>query len=410
MKKITITLLFFFTLSVAKSQTPDSTKLLEKEISSYQNNDLQFISNARLIIANALLKEDLSKTTATFNLLTEKYAFSKYLPFSFEERYHLSLITQQFGIILTEFSKYSAGIKPLNNKINAFLDDGLRKIVSDYFLRNENQIQKNIQSNQFLKNDDKDFLMLIQTPNIIAKSFEERMKQQELLNEQADDFIQKYPESVYLPFVQSKIKEELTDGNTAFQFDIYAGQFFTPSSFLKYFNDTDLIGGGLGIHIVHKKMIFSIAINTKSGFQRTNETLTTNGNLWGKDIDASILNVEFGTGYNISKSTKWKVYPYGAFLINAISPKLENGNKNPDWDKYRTSGVGIGLGAIVDYQISKGKIKPNTWLYGELGRNNFLIRFKSMLALPFDTNKPPITTYTYLNLGICWELRGIKIK
>jgi hypothetical protein len=200
------------------------------------------------------------------------------------------------------------------------------------------------------------------------------------------------------------VKEVFEDAKGGFMFDAFITQFGISPDFKKYFNTTGL-GGGLGLHGFYKNWIFSFGMNVTQGLTRTNEKLFVNGQNWTNDIEGSLLNVEIGAGYNIISSKRFRIYPYAAISYNGIIPLKQ---ENRDLSQYRGDGVAIGIGSIVDYAFSIGKPKTASALYGydTIGRSNLGIRLKGMYVLPSVPIKELSQSYSYINLGLYWEVRG----
>jgi outer membrane protein assembly factor BamD (BamD/ComL family) len=405
MKSIKYFFIFLISISICKAQITDSTqKSIENEITTYQNKDLMFISNARLILAEAIKNEDFAKAKTTFKLLIEKYDLSNYMPFAPQERLSLSFLTEEYGVALTDFAKNLNNISTSkNDKIIGYKNDGLTLIAFSSFKKRKDELIKRVPQNTLLKEDDKAFVILLYKSIVMEDRQVINQANLEKTNTDADEFIEKFPESVYTPFVKSEMKEVYEDAKVGFMFDVFVTQFGISPDFKKYFNTTGL-GGGLGLHVLYKNWIFSLGSNVNQGLTRTNETLLVNGKNWTNDIKGSIVNVEIGAGYNIISSKRFRIYPYAAISYNGIVPLKQ---ENRDLSQYRGDGFAVGVGSIIDYAFSIGKPKIASALYGynTIGRSNLGIRLKGMYVLPSVPIKELTQSYTYINIGLYWEAR-----
>lgn len=409
MKKLLLIFSFFTTTFQLKAQTADSTQhSLEKEIKTYESKDITFIANARLIIAEAIKSNDFKKAKTTFKFITDKYDLSNYVPFASTERLILSLALEEYGVLLTDISR---GLNNLStnkgDKIVAYKNDGLLQIASAFVEKNKETLRKNIPNAERLKQEDKDLLVLMYKSFDVEGMQGNRASAVSQLNKDAEIFVQQYPESVYVPFVQHFIKEEYQESETGFIIDMAVNYFNFSSGLQKYFAVQN-VGFSIGFQVPHKKWLFSMNANVIQGFTRTNEPLAVKeGAFWDKDIEGGIANIEFGVGYNVISSKRFRIYPYATFAYNSFIPIAKEGR---DLSNYRANGTAIGAGAIIDYRFYIGKTKETAYMYNSLGRSILGIRVKGMYLGPNVPIKELSQPYSYINLGIYWEVRKMNRK
>jgi hypothetical protein len=180
--------------------------------------------------------------------------------------------------------------------------------------------------------------------------------------------------------------------------------------FKKYFDRDKVIGGGIGIDILHKKWIYSVGINAVWGLNRTNEPFLVKGKNWKQDVEGGIINIEFSVGYNLLNSKRFKLYPYSSISYNGLKPKKPDDNS--DVSELQNDGVAIGFGAIIDYTFLIGKPTHSNFLYenAEMGRSNFGIRLKGMQIIPKMPIKEISNSYTLINLSLFWDMRSLVRK
>lgn len=409
MKKLLLIFSFFTTTFQLKAQTADSTQhSLEKEINTYESKDITFIANARLIIAEAIKINDFKKAKTTFRFITDKYDLSNYAPFASTERLILSLALEEYGVLLTDISR---GLNNLStnkeDKIVAYKNDGLLQIASAFVEKNKETLRKNIPNAERLKQEDKDLLVLMYKSFDVESMQGNRASAVSQLNKDADVFIQQNPESVYVPFVQHFIKEEYQESETGFIFDLAMNYFKFSSGFKRYFKENN-IGFSIGLQEVHKKWIFAMNANAVQGLIRTNESLEVRqGVLWDKDVEGGIVNIEFGVGYRVISAKRFRVYSYATFAYNGIIPTAKEGR---DLSLYRGNGTALGLGAIIDYPFIIGKPKETAYIYNAMGRSIVGVRLKAMYLVPNVPIKELSQPYSYINVGLFWEIRKMNRK
>ncbi len=414
MKKLLLLSIFALISTMQlKAQTTDSTQQsLEKEINTYESKDLVFIANARLMIAEAIKADDLKKAKTTFKFIVDKYDLSNYTPFAPTERIVLSLALEEYGTILTDISR---GVSNLSinkgDKIIAYKNDGLFLIASTYLEKNKTALRNNIPAAERLQQEDKDLLELMyKSFDVEAETAKNKANAQSRLNNDADVFIELYPTSVYLPFVQQFIKEEYQDADAGLIMDFGVSRFNLSSKFYQYFDKKDT-GLALGFSVPYKKMLFTLSANFIQNFTRTDMPLTVKGYYWEKDIKGSIVDIELGAGYNVLSSKRFQLYPYATLAYNAIVPMKQ---QERDLSMFRGDGIAVGAGAIFDYKFSIGKPKeaPNPYNpnYINVSRSNIGIRLKAMYMMPSIPIKELSQPYSYIAAGIFWEIRKMNRK
>lgn len=413
MKKLLLIFSFFSTTFQLKAQTADSTQhSLEKEINTYESKDITFIANARLIIAEAIKSNDFKKAKTTFKFITDKYDLSNYAPFASTERLILSLALEEYGVLLTDISR---GLNNLStnkgDKIVAYKSDGLLQIASTFVEKNKETLRKNIPNAERLKQEDKDLLVLMYKSFDVESMQENRASAVSQLNKDADVFLEQNSESVYVPFVQHFIKEEYQDADVGLLMDFGVNHFNLSSKFYQFFDKKD-VGIAFGFNFPYKKWLFSLSANFIQGLMRTNTPLIVSGGYsWEKDIKGSIGIIELGAGYNVISSKRFQIYPYATFAYNAIIPLRQ---ENRDLSMYRGDGIAVGAGAIIDYKfiIGKPKESPNAYNpnYITMTRSSFGIRLKGMYMIPSIPIKELSQPYSYINVGLFWEIRKMNRK
>ncbi|HEX3008968.1 MAG TPA: hypothetical protein VHO90_15295, partial [Bacteroidales bacterium] len=165
-----------------------------------------------------------------------------------------------------------------------------------------------------LMDDEKDFLEMY-LYSILAytdlKDFDtEQMKSY------AENFLERYPSSYFVPYVNNVLLVDLKTSNFGFGAGFFTGFNFLSGNISSYFKS--YLPLGLNVELGYKNLILKGEVS--SSFSKlTNESFEYKNITWSSDSTPYILSGNINVAYRVLNTPRYKIAPFAGFGSHAIN-------------------------------------------------------------------------------------------
>lgn len=370
---------------------------IEKEILSFEDTELEIIIKSRKLIKFKLADGDLNKAEEIVDYLETRLDINKTVSLFPEEQLLLELIFHDYAKVIDLFwdnlKYFETGYYSLEGKIYP-PNDWLYLTLKDYILNNSQDLKEQLYNAQ-IKDQEKEFIWLFTSWFLYDENSQENY---EYINDQADLYLAKYPESsqsTYAEFIRTYIRYVYTLGNFGYGFDFFSGYGKFDGKLNEYF--TSNVPIGVGFEISYKDIIFylrdyiGVACKVRKEFEYKE--------LWKKDLKQNVYMAEISVGYSLFENRKIKFTPFAGISGMAICPpeaiRKEEGN-----DVELNFSLAYDLGLNVDIKLQRGSGIQN---------EHWILRFRSGYSMPnFKRLDEQFSgSMFYLNIGFGGYFRPI---
>lgn len=226
---------------------------------------------------------------------------------------------------------------------------------------------------------------------------------QDSLNEYVNTFIEKNPESIYIPYLKNNVFREYIPSKIAWSLDFGLGIGKYNKSLSNSFGQNGL--ADIGTEISFNKLNF--ILRYKGGSATVGEDFIVQNTTWQSNAGLSVSAFEFSLGYNIFDFNHLKLSPFtgiSKFNLTPIEEEIKN-NEVLKNTKLKFAAYTLGLTFDLKYRLHRFDS-----YYGRLNNNFGLIRLRYEFNLPFDDLKSDIGYIHYITIGWGFSLKGLKIK
>ena len=296
---------------------------IENEILNYRPSKSLIISKGRNLLINKLMEGDISKVKQIKDYL-KRIEGDKYLSF----------LPEEYDIILYWTKEYDELIKNIQERNSDYLSQLFNRIppqkdlltfnLKEYSVKNVNKLKKQIFASD-LNQDTKEFLSIYLDKILIDKRINPYA--QDTVNEKAEVFIQKYPDSKYVPIVKEKVIYVIKSNEWSISQNLSGGYEVLTGNLSKNFTNPFRVGFSLNGN--YKKISLFAGFHT--GFMKSRKSISYSSGLVDAGKDMQIDVYEISSGYNVLNTRTFKVTPFGGMGLTSIymlSDSLKCNNKS----------------------------------------------------------------------------------
>jgi hypothetical protein len=216
---------------------------------------------------------------------------------------------------------------------------------------NQKQILINSIIESSILNQDKDFLIMHLNSCLITNDTKDIT--QDSLNNQADNFIAKYPQNDLNDFTRKYIRYKLITSNWGFTFEFFSGYGVFSDKLKNHYSNNVPIGVAFDIYYKN----FALYLRDYIGFSFTNHDFTYGSEVWNKNSQVRVFLPEASLGYVIHNSKYFKLAPFVGISSMDITPTEYDVKEKPGLKEYELSfTTTYTVGFNVDFKFGKPRV------------------------------------------------------
>lgn len=349
-----------FLLSMSALSQNDS---LRKQIMNYERVSYEFLHNGRRMLQECIEKDDFVKAKEVKDLLLSDNNGNVYNTFYPNEYIFILYWTNEYSELL-DFIMHVNYLHPMANSVmDIAAEDELFYTLKDKSVANKHILIDNIESGN-ISEMDKDFLVL-HLEDMLRSDLDSRdihidAPHTEYVNNLADDFLEKYPDSPYEFTIRESIRYKFEPAPFTYHLDflgfgavvpggnlggnINGGVAMEMALDLRFKRFVTIIGGGLSAHSVKYNVSY-------------------NGGRWyeGSDVGHSVFYLNVGALLADDESISF--YPFAGFGYGGFTSQ-DNYSNPSSW--FPQLGVG------VDFKLKRSHFNP---YYGSNSSSRISVRY-----------------------------------
>ncbi len=371
---------------------------IKTQILDYSDSQSTIISKGRRLLLDKFVEGDIKKVKEVKDYLIQT-----------EDSDYLALYPEEYWIILywtKEYAELTENIQQLDSAKEASLRNRIRPLndMLDYKLdeksfANEAQLKKQIQDSE-LEPETKQFLSMHLDWLLLENR--KTFSAQDSLNEQADNFLETYPQSKYEYFTKEYIRYKLVPGNWGFGYGIYGGYGKYSENLSENYKDNATFG--LSFDVYYKNFELDLRMNT-SGTKSKNDFSYSLGT-FEKGSKMACDFFEASLGYAVFNNNRFRILPFAGIGTMSIHPITKDTEKTPELEEVSldyTSTYVVGLN--FDIKIGQ-KDAPKFYPSPSYG----FIRIRYEYCMPrFEEKYDGMTgDMHYITIGFGGVGRGVK--
>jgi hypothetical protein len=289
-KLITILLVLMSTVGAA-----GQTNSLRSEILNYTDTNAVFIRNGRRMLTDKLINGDMEKVRQIKNslLLAENEKYLTFYPY--EMRLLLYYLGEYDELLYTITSLDEKTMEEMRLKVKPGEDD-LQERLQNGVRKNREKIEADI-SQQVENAENRDFLILNLHYLTGGKEYPEITR--ESLNNDADTFLLKHPDSQYEAFTRENIRYKLVASNWGWGFEFFSGYGLCTGMLHDKFRSN--VPFGVDFDIAYKK--WTLYLRDYIGIGTVHQDIALNNGVWPNATKANTIVPEASVGYNLTTRT-----------------------------------------------------------------------------------------------------------
>ncbi len=367
--KIFLLLAFLFVLNGVCVAQDSLNKVMQVQKAPLNKYQYELDQRYRLILIEKLAQNDVIKLQIELNYIITREKQKKTTYLSIEEKIPLFYITNQIDSIHTIafhkqlekgfYPNYESDFRAADNPIN-LLNYKLRIYLHTHLAI----IQEHIKQAK-LTEEEKDFHLLnleyftYSSRNIVRAKYTNDQKE---VNKIANTFLQKYPLSIYNPYIKKCIRNEYVLSNWASAGSFCVGYNTFTQNLGQKFSDMGYFG--FAYEHYYKKIFISISLNTYIWGEVKENINYNSGAIWQKNASAKMGDVPLVAGFILFDTDRIRVLPFAGISLSGIYPgdkesKVSPNNKAVSIDSWNSMVVGLNF----DYKLFAGKDVDNDY-YG----------------------------------------------
>ncbi|GAB3418179.1 hypothetical protein GCM10027516_12680 [Niabella aquatica] len=197
-----------------------------------------------------------------------------------------------------------------------------------------------------LGEEEKSFL-LMKLRYLLSENTDEKRNREEL-NQLADDFLSRYPNSEYAGFTRRFIRVKYEITQNGFAYSLYMGKFLFTGNLTDYYRHPTLFG--LSLEAIRRNWVYQL--NLSIGFSKTKTDMPANETTWPKHSKAIGGQVNLSGGKYIVDRKNFAFAPLLGIGVFGLDPNTDT-NKEPD---YKGAGIKTNISGNIGF-ISDIKLK-----------------------------------------------------
>ena len=354
---------------------------IQKAIMNYGDSKSVLISKGRSLLLDKFLEEDFIKIKEIKDYLISEVANNDYAVFYPLEYWLILYWTREYNELIEviketdslELASFQKKIKPLNDLLFTKVRDKSRE--SKAFLIGS-------VSNSELKPVDKEFLKM--NLNFLLSGEDYTLIDQDYLNNQADDFLNDFPDSDYEEFTRKYIRFKYRASNWGMGMDFFTGYGIYTGSLSDAFRNHVPIG--IAFDISYKRL--TLYLRDYISFNKSKLDISYPEVIWPEGSRAQVFLPEASLGYVVADSKKLKLTPFAGISAADISPSTADEEDDPGLEdvglEYTTTWT-VGLNLDLKMSAFRSPLAST----GGTEQNYWFIRFRYAFNLPQFTGKYP---------------------
>lgn len=365
-----------------------------------QNEDSKstIISKGRKLLLDKFVEGDLKKVKEIKDYLikTEDTDYFAFYPVEYwlilywtNDYSELAESIQQSDSV--KFASYNTRIRPLNDMLYYKL---VEKSFSD-----EAQLKKQIQESDLdaetkkILNMNLDLLLIKNKQTIYA---------QDSLNEQADEFLETYPQSKFKNYTKTYIRYKLVPKDWGMAVEFFSGySIFTDKLSESYTNNVPI---GVAFDICYKNL--ELYLRDYIGFNKTKKDMDYSLGTWRKDSRTMVYLPEASLGYVAYNHNRFKIAPFAGIASMSICPPTFETEKTPELEE-------VSLAFTTTYVLGFNfdiKFGPNNAPKYSPNSSYAFMRIRYGYSIPrFEKKYDGMTgNMQYITIGFGVMSRGLK--
>ena len=350
MKTILSTFIFFLCLAPLVGQTNDS---IRQEILGQPSSKLEILSKGRRLLLENLQKGDLFKVMEIKDALISE-ADNNVNEVFFPGEYSLILYwTEEYPDLLAYIKSDAGNVEDFRSE--RMLDilastDQLYKNISLKSAESYDMIIHFLDEAE-LTDVEKDFLELhlywiLFGPNRVTE--QEALAE---LNDRADAFLQKYPNSEFDEYVRRNIRFKLALNDWGIGYEIGLGYLGMQGEMAKQFKDGFLLK--LSVDGTYKKTMLSLNLNV--GGSKTLVDFPFRNTGWLRGSHAVMTDIDLAVGYRVAEANRFSLTPFFGFGVINFGAGAEEIKEDNVFEKLNFTAQNYLAGVNCTFDLSSKK-------------------------------------------------------
>lgn len=319
MRNLLFLLVLFSGFNVMNAQQ-DS---LQREILDYPGTKSQIISSGRNLLRDRFLEGDLEKVKEIRNYLMNEVQNEDYLALYPGEYWLLLYWTGEYEELLESIMTFDdAAMKKLQHQIHPPYDMLFSKLQERTGSRKK-EVENDLLAGD-LQATEEDFLLLY-LEYLLADS-EDAHREQARINNLADTFLTKHPNSTYENYVRENLRFRYVRTKWGLAFEFFSGYGLLTGELSEEFQNS--IPMGIAFDVEYND--FTLYLRNYIGFSFTKKERPYNGGVWEEDSQVRVYLPEASLGYAVIDNSRIKLSPFAGIASTSISPTEVDIDREPD--------------------------------------------------------------------------------
>ena len=342
-------LLFILTTTFGYTQdnvpaTINKTDSIEKEILNYTDTQTELITKGRRLLLDRFTAGDLQKVKEV----------KDYLKNQVENRDYVVLFPFEHWLILYWTKEYTELINLIKNP-DAFEYTRVNRIAPQQDILYERIREKSLISISKLTSEiylsglsevDNDFLVLYLNAILSGKS---STITQDKLNDLADEFILKYPQSEYNKYIRENLRFKFVPSKWGFAYEFFSGYGMATGNLANHF--TNNIPIGVAFDVQYKNL--SLYLRDYIGFSKLKNDISYPDGTWKAKSQVRVFVPEATLGYVVMDRNRVKLAPFAGIGGVNFSPTEKDISNEPFLKNANTGGFSYMAGFNLDIKLGK---------------------------------------------------------
>ncbi len=340
--KVFVFFVFYLFFSVYGSYAQNDSMRLE--IKNF-NDDFAFSVKGRRLLSRYFSEGNLKKVKKIKDILMEDCPGDNFIVFYPNEYYLILFWVNEYNELLSAIDHPVQGVQYPDFYFSTlyFYPDTLYKTLLKASRDNIDTLEKQINDSD-IGDVEKGFLSLYLKNLISGHGRTYFQITQDTVNKLADEFLKKYPDNIYKPFVINNIKYVVVPADWGYSVLFLSGYGFFTNDIKKY------VGGNvpvvIGLDVNYKRaVLYGYLYN---GFASLSKDITYSEGVWEAGSPVQVMIPQVSLGYNIKNGDVLKIAPFTGIASTMISPSSKDLTDNEDLKKADRSATTFILGTNFD--------------------------------------------------------------
>lgn len=299
---------------------------------------IEKIERARALLIDAIIEHDKVQAREITTYLTE-LEDENYLTIFKQEYWLISYWVGDFDKILNDFARLKTSNGTVMSRVIPRQDMLYAKIL-EYMRDMHEEVISSIKAYQ-IPSTERDFLELNFKYMIARDDFP--VISQKDLNLLSDDFLEKYPNTMFEEYIRQNIRHVYKPKDWGFGVEFFSGYgIFTDELSDKFKNNVPM---GVAFDVSYKKCIFYL--RDYIGFSRTLHDIPFSSGTWLDHSQVRVFLPEASVGLDLLDTKFFKLVPFAGISATDISPTEYDRGRIAEYDD-----VGLDFTSTYTYGIN----------------------------------------------------------